>query len=181
MKPLFSILFVFFACQSPKDTTADFEKYINQMPEVKSPITFKSTGISNYPDLKGVDKQLLNTFKAPFNDAGILYGKVFTTADYHAIIYILPGDSEAPCIATYTKGGSKIDSLICFNKASSDVDFDCMETATITPDHKILLTDSTTSYKVDDGNRIENSGKLKVTANELVIFKNGTIKNLPKK
>jgi hypothetical protein len=101
--------------------------------------------------------------------------KIVLTDQFDALLFSIPADGTYPLVITYDKAGNKIDSLGLIEMGGSDVDFGCVEYATVNPDRTIVLLDSTINWKVtpNGGNRIEGSDSLVVTQKVFTLLENG--------
>ncbi len=108
------------------------------------------------------------------------YARLIESSNYKGIIFISTDETGSPTLITIDKSGHPIDTLFLLgDSGGNDPSTGTSEIATINKDFIIHLIDSTSTFDVDqNGNRIENSGKLTVTNERYRILDNGKINKI---
>ncbi len=130
----------------------DFLKYLKSLKELKTPLTIDN--IEEEPI--GYDSVLFAKYK---HKSSIWpYGQIVNGQIISTIEVTIGEDRFSPVIMTYTKDGQKIDSLLPYKKTGWDIDYLSNEYLTINEKKEIIVTDSTTKWKLSDKmERIEDS------------------------
>lgn len=104
--------YLFVGCSSAPD---DFQSYTSKIQTISTPVTFQTM---NPPSktLSITDEKLFAKYKHIYADH--IYGKIYESEMFLAILYLVNGDVTTPVIVTYDKIGNKIDSLNLFANAS---------------------------------------------------------------
>ena len=157
-----------------KEDKAPLESFTRKLFIIETPISFNS----NYEtDLKAQDLSEDPFFVKIQNEYNGLkiYGLLFETKNFIAILGNLPTDSGTPIILTFDKKGNKIDAHIIYENAMGDIGIYIQNSGTIFPDRQITFIDSTLTRKLtDDGSdEIPGSDSLSVNVKKYKIDENG--------
>jgi len=142
----------------------DFFNYLKSIKKLKTPVTIDNL---DYEPV-GYDSVLFVKYKS--KSSSWPYGQIVDNGQIISTIEVTIGEDRfAPIIITYTKDGQKIDSLLPYKKTGWDIDYLSREYLTINEKKEIIVTDSTTKWKLSDKmNRIDDS---KTTTTDTVIYK----------
>lgn len=142
----------------------DFLKYLESIKKLRTPFTIDNL---DYEPV-GYDSFLFVKYK--YKSSSWPYGQIVDNGQIISTIEVTVGeDRYAPVLMTYTKDGKKIDSLLLYKKTGWDIDYLSREYVTINENKEIIVTDSTTKWKLSDKmDRIEDS---KTTTTDTVIYK----------
>ncbi len=163
-----------FGCKFQHD---EFEKYINQMELLDTPIVFETIKYPEGKKSKKYDRGLFERYK--LQNAQSVYGMLFNDDKTVGVIYTVAGDINVPVLVTYDRNGNKIDSLNLFQNASGfDLESETYERALLFS-RTIQVTDSVVKWRLDESgeDRIEGSEKSTIHSFEYLVDKDGKIIN----
>ena len=166
-------LFFFAGCSA---TTNDFEKYTSQINTLPTPITFRTIEFSDNKAPDNIDEVLFDKYK--YTDANNVYGKIYESKKFVAIIYTVNGDVLVPVLVTYDKNGNKKDSLNLFDNASGlNLQSETYVTSTFYSNKTIQEIDSISTWALNDrgDDRLPGSEKIKVDSIKYTITDSGKI------
>ena len=119
----------------------DFQSYTSKIETLSTPLTFQTTNAPNKTQ-NIIDEKLFAKYKHIYADK--IYGKIYETETFLAILYLVNGDVTTPVLVTYDKKGSKVDSLNLFENASGfEEDRQTFVSTTLEHDMTITEIDST--------------------------------------
>src|SRR4051812_80337 len=99
-----------------KNQSSDFEKYVEQLKSLPTPLVVKTIEYPERAALENYDSSLFEKYK--LSTAQAPYGKIYDDERTIGIIYTVAGDVAVPFLVMYDKSGRKIDSLNLFQNAS---------------------------------------------------------------
>jgi hypothetical protein len=169
--------FIISSCQSNQNQDAkQFRSFIKQLNKIETPITFNS----NYDYV--IKLQYLKTdpfFNNIQNELGGfgVFGILFETNDFVAILGNIPTDTGTPIIMTFDKTGKKIDSHPVYENVMGDKGIYVQNCETILPNMKMIFIDSTITRKInsDGSDEIPGTDSLFVTKKSYKIDDTGKI------
>lgn len=165
----FIILILLFSCsrsQTEKSDQAinklntDFYSLLEQLPKLKTPLTFRSDRQIKRDSL--VDEKLVSKIQANYPSFNP-YGKVYQTDEFIAVIGLGAADILTPVLAIYNKKGELIDSFSLYPTAGEDIGYHSINIVTLTANQEFYLSDSTVTRKIDKDGTKEIAGTDSVT------------------
>ena len=127
-------------------TNNDFYSLLEQLPNLKTPLTFRSNRQISRDNL--INEELINRIHESdpsFNP----YGRIYQTSDFIAVIGIGSADIATPVLATYDKNGKLIDSFFMYPTAGGDMGYYSTNIITLTENKELFLTDSVLTRKIN--------------------------------
>jgi hypothetical protein len=170
----FIISFGFIECSNKQHK--EFKTFLTQLPKIETPITFNSNKEYNLKLLFLKDDSFFNKIQTELNGFGV-FGKLFETENFIAILGNIPTDTGAPIILTYDKNGNKIDSHLIYSTVMGDMGHYTWNQEIISPNMRIEFTDSTITRKIkaDGSNEIPGTDSLIVTRKNFRISEIGKL------
>lgn len=172
------IAFAFIIClgftECSNKENKEFRNFLKQLPKIETPIIFNYNEEYNLKLLFLINDLFFNKIQNELSGFGV-YGKLFETENFIAILGNIPTDTGAPIILTYDKNGNKIDSYLVYSTAMGDMGRYTWNKETIFPDMTIDFTDSTITRKInaDGTNEIQGTDSLTVTRKNYRISETG--------
>jgi hypothetical protein len=184
---LLTILIIAFGC-GPRQTetldsatltdnrNSDLYVLLNQLPVLKTPLTFNSNGQTTRVNLVVVNNDLTNRISEFLPDFHAL-GKIYQTDEFIAVISIVHADIATPVLTTYDKDGKEIDSFFFYPTAGGDMGYYSKNIITLNDNRVIVLTDSTLTRKINEegSNEIPGTDSLSVTTKQFRLNDRGAI------
>jgi hypothetical protein len=163
---------------SCKNQPSDFQKYVNELESLNSPLVVKTIEYPERDASKNYDSALFEKYKLA--DAQAPYGKIYEDDRTIGIIYTVAGDVAVPFLVMYDKSGRKIDSINLFQNASGvGMESEVYERIIFLPDRKIRVIDSTIKWDLNKAGDdvVEGSEKVAIDSFYYIIDGNGKIKH----
>jgi hypothetical protein len=164
-------------CSSQQSTNfKDFQSFTSQLKPLETPLTFNSYKETKLNLLKIKDDAFINKIRLEYHGFEV-YGKLFETNEFIAILGNIPSDIGSPIIITFDKKGNKIDSYLLYKTAEGDIGIYSGNYEVINKDMKINFTDSTITRKLNKEGTDELPGtdSLSVSKETYQIMSNGKI------
>jgi hypothetical protein len=155
---------------------SDLYVLLNQLPVLKTPLTFNSNGQTTRVNLVVVNNDLTNRISEFLPDFHAL-GKIYQTDEFIAVISIVHADIATPVLTTYDKDGKEIDSFFFYPTAGGDMGYYSKNIITLNDNRVIVLTDSTLTRKINEegSNEIPGTDSLSVTTKQFRLNDRGAI------
>jgi len=176
------IIFGFLICVGcsvqKTDESKDFSELRDKLPQIQTPISFNSD--RNF-DLKSVDlpnNLILRTLKN--KNYFSVFGKVFESTDFIAIIGYIPDDLGSPILVIINREGKEIDAFRPYQTAVYDIGYYRTNFVTINPDKTILFIDSLVTRKLneDKTNELPGTDSLTVTKSKFRLTYKGKVEKI---
>jgi hypothetical protein len=187
---LLTLIFILFSCRPSQpdklDNVAltdnrniDLYELLDQLPTLKTPLTFKSNGEITRVNLVVRNDELTNKISEILPDFHAL-GKIYQTKDFIAVISIVHADIATPVLTTYDKKGKEIDSFFLYPTAGGDMGYYSTNVITLNDNRVIILTDSTLTRKINEegSNEIPGTDSLSVTTKQFRLNDRGAIEEI---
>ena len=159
--------------QSPEKT--QFQSFIKHLDKIETPISFNSNNEYNLKVQYPKDDPFFIKIQNEYAGFGV-FGLLYETKDFIAILGNIATDTGTPIIITYDKNGTKIDTHAVYENVMGDIGIYVHNFGTLLPNMQIEFVDSTITRKLtDDGSdeipgtdslsvktkkyKIDNSGK----------------------
>jgi hypothetical protein len=156
----------------------DFVELRDKLPQIKTPITFNSDSNIDLKSVELPDNGLLKKL----NDRNYfaVFGKIFETESFIAIIGYIPDDTGTPILVTFDKEGNELGSHVVYETAMGYMGQYSSNYITISPNREIHFTDSTTILEInaDGTDEIPGTDSLIVTIKKYRITDMGKIERL---
>ncbi len=164
-----------FSCSQDKK---GFSDYLKTLDVLELPLKFDIN--SKMDASKSYDSTLFEKYKHVWTYAP--FGIAFKKEEFVGIIeYSIADNGLAPFLITLDKQGKKIDSLNILRNTSFGEQGQTLESAVLTADLKLIVTDSSKSWQIDeDYNEVPNTTELRVSTTTYQIQENGKIKQIDK-
>ena len=151
-----------------------FQTFVDQLKPITTPLIFNSRGSYSFNSQPLKDSIFFKQIQKK-HDGFILFGLLFKTKEFVAILGNLPTDIGSPFIITFDKTGQELDSKLVYENVIGDMGIYTDNFVTINPDFRIELIDSTIRRKInsDGSDEIPGTDSLTVKFKKYKIDHNG--------
>jgi hypothetical protein len=125
-----------------------FQAFVDQLKPVTTPLIFNSRAEYGFNSQQLTDSIFLKQIQKK-HDGFILFGLLFKSNEFIAILGNLPTDIGSPFIITYDKNGEEVDSHLVYENVIGDMGIYIDNYVTIFPDFRIEYIDSTITRKIN--------------------------------
>lgn len=152
----------------------DFQSFVDQLKPITTPLIFNSREDYSFNSQPLKDSTFLRKIQKK-HDGFILFGLLFKTNEFIAVLGNLPTDIGSPFILTFDKNGEELDSYLVYKNVIGDMGIYIDNYVTINPDFQIEQIDSTIRRKInsDGSDEIPGTDSLTVKLNKYKINQNG--------
>jgi hypothetical protein len=175
--PIILLCFILSSCLNNQSKDANqFRSFLKQLNKIDTPITFNSNNEYAIKLLYLKKDPFFNNIQNELGGFGV-FGILFETNDFVAILGNIPSDTGTPVIMTFDKNGKKIDSHPVYENVMGDMGRYVHNCETIFPDMKMIFVDSTITRKInkEGSNEIPGTDSLTVTKKSYKIDVKGKI------
>ncbi len=123
------------------DRDSDLYALLDQLPLLKTPLTFSSNNQTIKLSLGVKRNELTSKISRIITDFNVL-GKVYQTEDFIAIMSVIREDNSTPVLTTYDKTGKEIDSFFMYPPSDGNKDYYSTNVITLNENREISSIDS---------------------------------------
>ncbi len=157
----------------------DLYPLLDQLPILKTPLTFNSDGRIIRDSLMVRNDELTRKISDVIPGLNSI-GKIYQTEDFIAIISVVPADIATPVLTTYDKKGKEIDSFFMYPTAGGDMGYYSTNVITLKKNREFFLTDSVLTRKInrEGTDEIPGTDLLRVTKKKFRVTDRGKIEEI---
>jgi hypothetical protein len=168
-------LFLTFCSNPTYKDNKEFNSFISSLKQIKTPLIFNSNKSYELPIYYPKENKFFLKLQEELAGFGV-FGKLFETDSFIAILGNIATDTGTPVIITYNKKGVKIGAFNIYKTVMGDMGRYTWNYGLIQPDMKIVFIDSTLTRKInaDGTNEIPGTDSLSVINKYFQINDDGT-------
>lgn len=141
-------LLIYIGCSGQKRTeNPDITELRDKLPTIKTPISFNSNGRTGLVSVDLKDNKILKKLRT--KNYFSVFGKLFETKDFIAIIGYIPSDTGSPLLITLDMNGKELSSYLIYETAMGDMGIYKSNFVTIDQNRLIHFTDSIVTRKIN--------------------------------